>query len=322
MSKYDYSKELKKPISLGNINFENAIIRALIRTGCRLSDLQIKLQKSNKDISGKTVHIPVADNVKIPCTVIEPANIKTSLPAIIYFHGGAFVLPLASLMTKNAIYYAEKLQCRVFLPRYRLAPEHPFPTPLYDCYNAFNHLTENADTYFIDKDNILIYGDSAGGCLAASVCHMLRDNKKNMPNAQMLIYPVTDNSVTSKSMDEYKDAAWTKTATVHMWNLYLKNGHTDMLGYAAPLHNSDFCNLPPAYVEAAQMDTLRDEALAYADKLSDAKKPVETYLVEGAYHGFDKDHTSPLVKKVLKHRIKVMRNYLAVRKISDAFSHC
>jgi acetyl esterase len=322
VSKYNYSKELKKPISLGNINFENILIRTLIRTGCRLSDLQIKLLKGKEDFSRRTVHIPVGDNIKIPCTVIEPKNQKINLPAIIYLHGGAFVLPLASLMIKNALYYAEHLQCRVFLPQYRLAPEYPFPIPLCDCYNAFNHITENADAYLIDKNNILIYGDSAGGCLAASVCHMLRDNKKCLPNAQMLIYPVTDNSVTSKSMEQYKNAAWTKTATVHMWNLYLKNGHAGMLGYAAPLHNSDFGNLPPAYIEAAQMDTLRDEALSYADKLKDTKIPVETYLVKGAYHGFDMDHTSPLVKKVLKHRIKVMRNYFAARKISDAFFHC
>jgi acetyl esterase/lipase len=111
-------------------------------------------------------------------------------------------------------------------------------------------------------------------------------------------------------MNEYKDAPWTKTATIHMWNLYLKNGYMDKLGYAAPLHNSNFSNLPPAYIEALEIDTLRDEAIAYAEKLKDENIPVETYLVEGAYHGFDIDHTSALVKRVLEHRVKIMKKYL------------
>ena len=310
MIKYDYSKELKKPVSFGNMNFENPLIRAFMRAGCNLSNLQIKPFKSEDGISRKTIYIPVEDKVKIPCIVIEPLDTKQTLPSIIYFHGGAFVCPIVSLMIQNAAYYAKTLRCRVFLPEYRLAPKYPFPTPLYDCYNSYNHIVANHAEYMIDKENTVIYGDSAGGCLAASVCHMLRDNKKHMPNAQILVYPVTDNSMTSESLEQYKDAAWTKIANMHMWNSYLKNGHMDMIGYAAPLHNLNFNNLPSAYIEALEMDTLRDEAIAYADKLKDAKLTVDTYLVKGAYHGFDIDHTSTLVKKVLEHRVKVMQNFL------------
>ena len=311
MIKYNYSKELKKPVSFGNMNFENPLIRAFMRAGCRLSNLQIKPFRSEDGISGRTILIPVDDNVKIPCIVIEPSDVKKSLPALIYFHGGAFVCPIVSLMIDNAAYYAKTMKIRVFLPEYRLAPEYPFPIPLYDSYYSYNHIVENTDTYLVDRNSILIYGDSAGGCLAASVCHMLRDNRKHIPIAQILIYPVTDNSMTSESLEQYKDAAWTKIANMHMWNSYLKNGHMDMIGYAAPLNNLNFNNLPSAYIEALEMDTLRDEAIAYADKLKDAKLTVDTYLVKGAYHGFDIDHTSTLVKKVLEHRVKVMQNFLA-----------
>jgi len=276
MSIYNYSKELKKPISLGDINFKNPLILAFLKFGCYLSYLQIPKFTSKSEIKKSVIRIPVEDNKKIPCTVIEPADVKKALPAIIYFHGGAFIFPIVSLMINNAAYYAKTLNCRVFLPQYRLAPKHPFPTPLNDCYYAYNHIIEYSNRYFVDKTNVVLYGDSAGGCLAASVCHMLRDNNKHIPNAQILIYPVTDNSITSVSMNEYKDAPWTKTATIHMWNLYLKNGYMDKLGYAAPLHNSNFSNLPPAYIEALEIDTLRDEAIAYAEKLKDENIPVET----------------------------------------------
>jgi len=310
MNEYNYSKELGKPISFGDINFENPINLFFMKLGCNLSNLQIKPFKPEEGLKKSTIKIPVGNNEKIKCTVIEPSYTKEPLPAIIYLHGGAFVCPIVSLMIQNAAYYAKALNCRVFIPQYRLAPKYPFPTPLYDCYFSYNHIIENSLEYSIDKNNVLIYGDSAGGCLAASVCHMLRDNKKHMPNAQILAYPVTDNSMTSKSIEQFKNAAWTKTANIHMWNCYLKNGHNNMIGYAAPLHNANFYELPPAYVEVLEIDTLKDEAIAYADKLSDAKIPVETYLVEGAYHGFDIDHKSPLVKRVLKYRVKVMKKYL------------
>ncbi len=310
MSEYNYSKELGKPISFGNMNFENPLIRTFMKIGCNLSNLQIKPFKPEDGIIKRKRQIPVKTNKTISCIVIEPSNVKEALPAIIYLHGGAFVCPIVSLMIDNAAYYAKALNLRVFLPEYRLAPKFPFPTPLYDCYYSYNHIIENADAYLVDRNNILIYGDSAGGCLAASVCHMLRDNNKHMPNAQILAYPVTDNSMTSESIEQFENAAWTKIANTHMWNCYLKNGHKNMLGYASPLHNTNFKGLPPAYVEALEIDTLRDEALAYADKLKYAEIPVETYLVEGAYHGFDIDHTSPLVNRVLRYRVEVMKKYL------------
>jgi acetyl esterase len=96
-----------------------------------------------------------------------------------------------------------------------------------------------------------------------------------------------------------------------MWNLYLKNGDMNMPGYAAPLHNLNFNNLPPAYIEALEMDTLRDEAIAYAGKLRNAGVSADIFPVKGAYHGYDIDHTSSLVKKMLEHRVRVIQNYLA-----------
>jgi len=310
MNEYNYSKELGKPISFGDINFEKPLVLFFMKLGCNLSNLQIKPFKAEDGLKKSIIKVPVGNNEKIKCTVIEPSDSKELLPAIIYLHGGAFVCPIVSLMIQNAAYYAKALNCRVYIPQYRLAPKYPFPIPLYDCYFSYNHIIENSHKYLIDKTNVLIYGDSAGGCLAASTCHMLRDNKKHIPNAQILVYPVTDNSLTSKSIEQFKHAAWTKTANIHMWNCYLKNGHKNMLGYAAPLNNSNFSKLPPAYVEALGIDTLRDEAIAYADKLRNAGISVEKHLVEGAYHGFDIDHKSPLVKKVLEYRVKVMMNYI------------
>ena len=162
----------------------------------------------------------------------------------------------------------------------------------------------------IDPHQILIYGDSAGGCLVAALTHYIRDFGGPKVRGQMLVYPVVDNSLSYPSMKKYRDAPWPFNANENMWDIYLKDGDKGMLKYAAPLRSDDFSSLPEAYVEVAEIDVLCDEGTAYAQKLKKNGIPVTSYIVPGGYHGYDADQKNEFVAEMLKKRVKIMKEML------------
>ncbi len=310
MEKYQYNPELTIPQSLGNINFEKPLILGMMKLSLLKMNREAKRYQPPKGIKKSIFQMPTYDGTKIPCFLIEPENNTEDLPVIMYYHGGGFFAPIIKMMVENSAHFVKELNCRVFIPEYRLVSKYPFPIPLEDCYAALLHITKHANDYHIDKNKLILYGDSVGGCLAASVTHLVRDRKGPKSLGQMLIYPVLDHTLQHKSMEEYKESIWSKAANQHMWNLYLKNGDKGMLKYAAPLNSDDFSDLPPAYIEPQGMDTLRDEAIAYEEKLRASKIPTILNIVEGSCHGFDADYNNAFVQKVLKHRCEVMKKML------------
>ena len=315
MYQYNYSQELKTPRSVGNISFEGFVSGRLMKLSFKIMNLQAKKYKIPEGLQKKILNIPTFDGVTIPCYMIGPEKIEADAPSIVYYHGGGFFGPLQPMMMQNAVYYSKQLKCNVFLPEYRLAPRFPFPVPLEDCYSTFQYITKNANELSVDKNNIIVYGDSAGGCLAASITHLSRDRKGPKAAGQMLIYPVTDNSMKFESMEKYKDAAWTACANRQMWDMYLRNGIQGMENYAVPLKSDDFSNLPKAYVEPQEMDCLCDEAVAYGKRLEESGTETEINIIKASYHGFDADISSPLVKRVLAYRVNVMRSMFKVQSI-------
>ena len=297
--KYPYSPELPKPFSFGDLNFEsNPVVKLGFKAYIALTKAQVK-----------KLHCPKKRVGEIDCYQVEPQT-EEKLPAILYCHGGGFVFPLQPMMFQNSAYYRDRLGCRVFLPEYRYAPKFPFPTPLEDCLNTYKYIYENAECLRVDRNRMIVLGDSAGGALAAAVCLRLRDEGYNAPVCQVLLYPVTDNSMRHESMVSCADANWTRSATAHMWSMYLKNGDRGQLSYAAPLQSADLRGLPPAYVEVCEFDCLRDEGLAYAEKLKTGGVPVESHVVKGAYHGYDAFIEVPLVREHLEKRVNFMKKYL------------
>lgn len=308
-TQYPYSTELKKPYHYGETNFENPFILRFMKLVLWHMRVLAKsyMDEQEAGVQKAMIQIPVGAGVDIPCFLIEPADCADALPAIIYLHGGAFFAPVQRVMLRDAVLYARELRCRIFMPEYRLTPKYPFPVALEDSYATLLHVAEQAQSLPVDPSRIILYGDSAGGTLAAALTHLIRDRKGPAVAGQVLIYPVTDHLMSFPSMETYKDAVWSRTANRHAWNLYLANGVWDMLRYASPLYNDTFAGLPPAYVEPQEIDTLRDEAVAYAEKLKAAGVPTEVNIIPGSYHGFDDDRESPLVKWVLQHRKQVIR---------------
>lgn len=299
-SNYPYSHELKPAMSFGNLDLEQLAKDGKMRKVASFLQMQTAKFKTKLAQVKRSVY-PSFDGTMLPFYEFTPNHEQKLYAAMIYYHGGGFMYPIQKAMMQNSTLFAANTGIKVFLPEYRLSLNHPCNTTLEDCYTMLKYVYENADILQVDRNKIIVYGDSAGGCLAAGVTLLNRDREAYPLCGQMLLYPVCDNEAGKyESMEQYKNAVWSKNSNEQMWRLYLSRGIANE-AYIIPM-KSDLHNLPPAYVEPQEMDTLRDEAIAYANKLHKAGNKVHLNLVSGSYHGFDADLKSPLVKRVFEER--------------------
>lgn len=183
----------------------------------------------------------------------------------------------------------------VVMVDYRLAPEHPFPTPLHDCRAAWSWVLSNAETLDIDPDRLSLGGVSAGGNLAAALCLLLRDRGERLPTMQLLEAPATDFSFDHPSMVEYgPEFGLDRERYGSFVRMYLPDPADEQNPYAAPLFASDLRGLPSACILTAEYDPLRDAAELYAARLREAGVPVSLSRHAGQVH------TSPVMTAVLE----------------------
>lgn len=209
-------------------------------------------------------------------------------PAVLYYHGGGWVLGNLDTHDKVTRYLAAGSSCVVVSVNYRLAPEHPFPAAVEDAYAALQWVSTNAETIGVDPLRIAVAGDSAGGNLAAVVSLLARDRKGPPISCQALIYPVTDlSSLNTSSYRQFAEGfLLTKEGMEWFRSHYLPKMEDWNHPYASPLLAQDHRNLPLAIVITAQFDPLRDEGEAYAEKLRQAGVPVRLFRYDGMIHGF------------------------------------
>jgi acetyl esterase/lipase len=172
---------------------------------------------------------------------------------------------------------------------YRLAPEHPVPTPVEDAYTALQWLHGHVDELGIDPARIAVLGNSAGGGLAAAVSIVARDRGGPAIARQLLIFPMLDDRNTRTDPFIAPYAAWSYDDNITAWHAVLgdQTGGPDVSPHAAPARITDATGLPSAYIEVGQLDIFRDEDLTYAIQLSRAGVAVELHLYPGAPHEFD-----------------------------------
>jgi len=208
-------------------------------------------------------------------------------PALIYFHGGGWVI--GSLDSHDGVCrgLANGADCTVISVDYRLAPEHKFPAAIDDAVAATEWIAENAKSLGIDANRLAVGGDSAGGNLAAVVALNACDRGIPKLRFQLLIYPACDMSMTLPSITELAEQLPLTRSTMKWFiDLYLRD-ETDVGDWrASPLQAKSLANLPPAYVLTAGCDPLRDEGEAYAAALKAAGVPVEAKRFDGQIHGF------------------------------------
>ncbi len=172
---------------------------------------------------------------------------------------------------------------------YRVAPEHPHPTPVEDCYAALRWLTENASALGVDRTRIAVMGDSAGGGLAAGVSLLARDRGGPPIAQQLLIYPMLDDRTQTPDPQLLPLLTWTYDDNVTGWAALLGDsaGIDAVSPYAAPARATDVSGLPDTYIDVGDLDIFRDEDIAYARRLSDAGVPTELHLHPGCPHAFE-----------------------------------
>jgi acetyl esterase/lipase len=210
-------------------------------------------------------------------------------PGLLYIHGGGFVIGDVEMFEASTMAYADKLGIVVVSVDYRLAPEHPYPAPIEDCYAALTWMASKATELGIDPDRIGIAGESAGGGLAAGVALLARDRGGPALVFQYLGVPEIDDRLETPSMTAYVDTPlWNRPNAIFSWKSYLGDiepGGPDVPIYAAPARVTDHSGLPPAVVTACQFDPLRDEDIAYAQGLMRAGIPTELRHYAGTFHG-------------------------------------
>jgi acetyl esterase len=210
-----------------------------------------------------------------------------SLPTLIYYHGGGFVIGTIETHDSTCRRVANRSRCQVISIDYRLSPEHPFPAPIDDGIAAFRHIRDNAAAFGADAARLAVGGDSAGGAVAAVVCQAMRDAREAGPAFQMLIYPATDSSQESGSRKSFAEGYFLSKGLMDwFWKAYVPAG-TDLADLRlSPLLAKDFAGLPPAFVLTAGYDPLRDEGRAYANRLIDAGVKTTYVNYPGTIHGF------------------------------------
>lgn len=210
-----------------------------------------------------------------------------ALPTLIYYHGGGWVIGTIETHDSTCRRLANKSRCQVISIDYRLAPEHPFPTPTDDGLAAFRHIRDNAGQFGADAARLAVGGDSAGGNIAAVVCQACRETGEPMPAFQMLIYPATDARRQTESHRLFGEGYFlTKDLMDWFWQAYSPHGTDQTDIRLSPLLARDFKGLPPAFVLTAGYDPLRDEGRAYAERLIEAGVKTTYVNYPGTIHGF------------------------------------
>lgn len=214
---------------------------------------------------------------------------SVSRAVVLYLHGGGMILGSVPIFDGPVSRYVASTGVPMLSVDYRLAPEHPHPTPVQDAYTGLLWLAAHADELGVDADRIAVMGDSAGGGIAAATAILSRDRVGPAIAHQILLYPMLDDRTTTPDPYIAPFAAWSYDDNITGWTALLgdRAGGPDVEAFAAPARLSDATGLPPAYIEVGQLDIFRDEDIRYALTLSQAGVPVELHVHPGVPHEYD-----------------------------------
>lgn len=223
------------------------------------------------------------DSVSIPLRIYEPGT-SGPHPVVVFYHGGGWVV--GDLETHDNICRSivNESGCIVVAVDYRRAPEHPFPAAVEDSYDALEWVNRHAESLGGDSKRLAVAGDSSGGALAAAMCLLARGGDVAL-STQVLIYPVTNYQQEMPSYEENSDVVSREDSN---WfkHYYLASPIDGYNPCAFPLEASDLSDLPPAMVLTCEFDPLRDEGVAYANRLSEAGVTTSHHHYEGMIHAF------------------------------------
>jgi len=221
-----------------------------------------------------------------PARIYRFADAPAASACVIYIHGGAF--HKGSLDSGDPIAWgiADVTKATVISIDYRLAPENPFPCGVEDCFAAVQYILRNGAALGIDPDRTALWGDSAGGNMAAASCLMARDRGQPTVAGAVLVYPCLTDDLSAPAYRGFADAPVPTSAMDRAWTLYLGDRRPTQDAYAAPLKAANLSSLPPTFVHVAEIDCLADDGRAYAERLRAAGTQAELRLARRMIHGF------------------------------------
>ncbi|MEV7928258.1 MULTISPECIES: alpha/beta hydrolase [unclassified Kitasatospora] len=240
------------------------------------------------EIEERTVPGP-AGAPEISLLIMRPTRGAGSRPCVYHTHGGGMISGNKWELSHVLAEWVDVLGIVGISVEYRLAPEHPHPAPVEDCYAGLAWVAANADELSIDPERLIIWGTSAGGGLAAATALLARDRGGPALAHQMLQAPMLDDRCQTASSQELdREGFWDSRANLTAWTCLLgqARGGPEVSPYAAPARAADLSGLPATYIDTGQVDTFRDETIDYAARLSRSGVPVELHVWPGAWHAF------------------------------------
>ncbi|MFC8709278.1 alpha/beta hydrolase [Streptomyces sp. NPDC057197] len=243
------------------------------------------------DAEERTVPGP-AGAPDLDITVLRPRRVTGPVPGLYNIHGGGMVSGHRDQDTVRLAALVEELGVVAVNVEYRLAPEHPDPAPVEDCYAGLRWLAEHTAELGVDPHRLVVMGGSAGGGLSAGVALLARDRGGPRLAGQLLLCPMLDDRNTTVSSHQYDGlGTWQREMNLLGWRALLGekagDGTADVSVYAAPARAADLSGLPPAFVEAGSAELFRDEDVAYATRIWATGGQAELHIWQGAFHGFD-----------------------------------
>ncbi|MBB5077239.1 alpha/beta hydrolase [Nonomuraea endophytica] len=226
----------------------------------------------------------------ITLLVARPAAAAGAIPAIYFIHGGGMMFGDRRLGMPDLGDLALELGVAIVSVEYRLAPEHPHPAPVEDCYAGLEWTAKNAAELGIDPARVIVGGASAGGGLAAAVVLLARDRGGPAILGQLLVCPMLDDRNDSPSSHQMAGLGiWDRTANETGWTALLgpARGTADVSPYAAPARATDLSGLPPTFIDVGSAETFRDEDVDYAVRVWRDGGRAELHVWPGGFHGFD-----------------------------------
>jgi len=271
----------------------------------------IKMPTIDEQIDGRPVTcvdhtIKGYGGADIVVSVIAREDHSAPGPGIYNIHGGGMVMCDRFAAAYPLVDWAMKFDAVCVTVEFRLAPEHPAPTPVEDCYAGLVWMADHAEELGIDPEKLLVFGGSGGGGLAAGTVLLARDRNGPGLAGQLLQCPMIDDRNETFSSRQYDGVGvWDRTSNITAWDAVLngRRGTPDVSPYSAPARATDLSGLPPTYIDVGAAEVFRDEDVAYANAIWAAGGVCELHVWGGAFHGFyDIMPDSPLAAACLAAR--------------------
>ncbi|KAA1002486.1 alpha/beta hydrolase [Paraburkholderia panacisoli] len=246
----------------------------------------VKVDLSGIEVSNKTIE---QDGITVPITIVRPQGATGTLPVFMFFHGGGWIL--GDFQTHERLVRDLVVQSgavAVFVD-YTPSPEARYPVAINQAYAATRWVAAHGNDIGVDGSRLAVVGNSVGGNMAAVVALMAKDKQGPAIRFQGLMWPVTDNDFNDGSYNAYPEGHFlTRPMMKWFWDAYTKDPKQRNEIYASPLHASldQLKGLPPALIQVAQFDVLRDEGEAYGRKLDAAGDEATTARYNGTIHDF------------------------------------